>query len=138
MAFDRFIKFQQALDEIQEQDDLVFIEDVCVNLAISKPTFYDWWPTDSEEYAEIFQGLEKNKISLKRRIRKRLSTSDKAGELLALYKLIGTKEDREKLSTHRIDHSNIGDQQPEQKEIDYTKLSDEALEELFKAGMNDE
>lgn len=138
MAYDRLIKFAQAIDEIKDQDDLVFIEDVCVNLAISKPTFYDWWPTHSEEYAEIFQGLERNKIQLKRKIRQQLSKSDKAGELLALYKLIGTREDREKLSTHRIDHGIIGDQIPEEKTIDLKKLSDETLEELFKSGFDPE
>ena len=58
---------------------------------------------------ETLQGiLEINKTRTKSAIRSKLFKSDKAGELLALYRLICTNEERQMLNQQYIDHTTGG------------------------------
>ena len=102
MAFDRDKLYQQAQTAITE-NNLFFIEDVVAFIPCSKPTFYEHFPVDSNELNNLKGLLEKNKIRTKAAIRAKLYKSPKASELLALYRLICTPEERKMLNQNYIE-----------------------------------
>ena len=102
MAFDRDKLYQQAETAIKE-NNLFFIEDVVAFIPCSKPTFYEHFPVDSNELNNLKDLLEKNKIRTKSAIRAKLYKSPKASELLALYRLICTPEERKMLNQNYIE-----------------------------------
>jgi len=102
MAFDRDKLYQQAQTAITE-NNLFFIEDVVAFIPCSKPTFYEHFPIDSNELNNLKGLLEKNKIRTKSAIRAKLYKSPKASELLALYRLICTPEERKMLNQNYIE-----------------------------------
>jgi len=102
MAFDRDKLYQQAETAITE-NNLFFIEDVVAFIPCSKPTFYEHFPIDSNELNNLKDLLEKNKIRTKSAIRAKLYKSPKASELLALYRLICTPEERKMLNQNYIE-----------------------------------
>ena len=96
MAYDKQVVFEQAKKAITE-NSLYFIEDIVAFIPISKPTFYEYYPLDSNELNELKGLLEQNKISMKVKLRKKLSEGEKAAEILALYKLICSDDERKAL-----------------------------------------
>ena len=102
MAFDRDKLYQQAQTAITE-NNLFFIEDVVAFIPCSKPTLYEHFPIDSNELNNLKDLLEKNKIRTKSAIRAKLYKSPKASELLALYRLICTPEERKMLNQNYIE-----------------------------------
>ena len=96
-----------------------FVSDIIASLPCGRSTFYSLIPKDSDNLNNIKEILEQNCIEEKRAIRKKLSKSDKSGELLALYKLIGTEEDRRKLSQTHLDIKS--DNEPIGLEINFVK-----------------
>ena len=102
MAFDRDKLYQQAQTAIKE-NNLFFIEDVVAFIPCSKPTFYEHFPIDSNELNNLKDLLGKNKIRTKAAIRAKLYKSPKASELLALYRLICTPEERKMLNQNYIE-----------------------------------
>lgn len=102
MAFDRDKLYQQAQTAIKE-NNLFFIEDVVAFIPCSKPTFYEHFPIDSNELNNLKGLLEQNKIRTKSAIRAKLYKSPKASELLALYRLICTPEERKMLNQNYIE-----------------------------------
>ena len=107
MAFDRDKLYQQAQTAITE-NNLFFIEDVVAFIPCSKPTFYEYFPTGSDELNNLRELLEQNKIKTKSSIRAKLYKSPKAAELLALYRLICTPEERLMLNQSYIDVTTKG------------------------------
>lgn len=107
MAYNREKILEQAKQAI-EKNNLFFIEDVVAFLPIAKKTFYEWFPVDSVECNDIKERLEINKIKTKASIRAKLYKSPKAAELLALYRLICTNEERQNLNQSYIDHTTNG------------------------------
>ena len=102
MAFDRDKLYQQAQTAITE-NNLFFIEDVVAFIPCSKPTFYEYFPIDSNEFNDLKDLMEQNKIRTKSAIRAKLYKSPKASELLALYRLICTPEERKMLNQNYIE-----------------------------------
>ena len=102
MAFDRDKLYQQAETAIKE-NNLFFIEDVVAFIPCSKPTFYEHFPIDSNELNNLKDLLEQNKIRTKSAIRAKLYKSSKASELLALYRLICTPDERKMLNQNYIE-----------------------------------
>lgn len=102
MAYNQKKIYEQAKEAIEE-NNLFFIEDVVAFLPISKPTFYDYFPVDSNELNDIKDMLEQNKIKTKSSIRAKLYKSEKAAELLALYRLICTPEEHRLLNQQYIE-----------------------------------
>jgi len=102
MAFDRDKLYQQAETAIKE-NNLFFIEDIIAFIPCSKQTFYDYFPVGSDEMDDLKGLLEKNKIRTKSAIRAKLYKSPKASELLALYRLICTPEERKMLNQNYIE-----------------------------------
>lgn len=109
MAYDRAEIFEKAKEQVKEHS-LYFVEDVVAFLPISKPTFYEFFPVDSNEFNDIKELLETNRITTKVKLRKKLGEGDKAAEILALYKLIATEDERKALSMQHVDHTTKGEQ----------------------------
>lgn len=108
MAYNRDKIYKQAL-EAAEANNLFWIEDIVAWLPCDKTTFYRFFPTESNEYNNIKEILDQNKVKTKSEIRKKLFKSDKASELLALYRLIATEEEHKRLNQSYIDHTSKGD-----------------------------
>ena len=103
MAYDRELIYKQAIEAIKKHN-LYFIEDIVAFIPASKNYFYDNFPIDSNEYDALKELLEANRINKKIELRRKLE-EDRGGSLIALYKLIGTKEERKKLSQNYLDLS---------------------------------
>ena len=95
--------FKKAVSAIKKNGDILFIEDVRVCLGITRATLYRWWPKGSPEYERIFELIEDNKISMKMNIRKELGKSTRAPELLSLYRMIATEEERRAINQTYVD-----------------------------------
>lgn len=109
MAYDKKDILEKAKQAITE-NSLYFIEDVVAFIPVSKSTFYEYFPADSDELDDIKELLDNNKISMKVKLRRKLSEGDKAAEILALYKLIATEDERKALSMQHVDHTTKGEQ----------------------------
>lgn len=96
MAYDRNKIFKQAQDVIREHN-LFFIDDIVAWLPISKPTFYEFFPLESNELNELKKLLEGNKVRMKTSIRAKLYKG-KGADLIALYKMICTDEERKAIA----------------------------------------
>jgi ACT domain-containing protein len=108
MANDRKEILEKAKEAVM-QNNLYFVEDIVAFIPISKSTFYEYFPSGSDELDDIKELLDNNKISTKVELRKKLSQGDKAAEILALYKLIATEDERRALSMQHIDHTTKGE-----------------------------
>lgn len=96
MAYDRNKIFKQAQNVIREHN-LFFIDDIVAWLPISKPTFYEFFPLESNELNELKKMLEDNKVRMKTSIRAKLYKG-KGTDLIALYKMICTDEERKAIA----------------------------------------
>lgn len=86
-----------------ETEELYFVEDVIALLGISKSTFYEHFPVESNETNYFKELLTKNKSAAKVSMRKKWKDSDNASLQMGLYKLIGTDEERKRLNSAYID-----------------------------------
>ena len=107
MAYDRKKIFEKAKEQIISKR-LIFVEEVVAFIGISKPTFYDFFPVDSNEFNELKELIETNKISLKTSMRKKWYDSDNPTLQMGLMKLIATPEEHKKLSQNYTDHTTDG------------------------------
>jgi len=108
MAYDKAKLYEQA-KEVIEKNNLFFIEDIVAFIPCDKTTFYRLFPVECNEYNDLKERLDQNKIKTKSGIRAKLWKSEKAAELLALYRLIATPEEHQKLNQSYIDHTSKGD-----------------------------
>lgn len=102
MAYNKEKIYNQAIEAITK-NNLFFIEDIVAWLPISKATLYEFFPLESDELNTLKDLLNINKIKTKSAIRAKLFKSDKAGELLALYRLICDDDERQKLNQQYIE-----------------------------------
>lgn len=111
MAYDKNEIYEQARHAIKS-NNLFFIEDVVAWLPISKPTFYQLFPTESYEFNTLKRMLDDNRIKTKTGIRRKLYDG-KGGDLIALYKMICTDEERKALSmTYQENKHDVDLHQP--------------------------
>lgn len=108
MAYDRVKIFEQA-KEVIEKHKLFFIEDIVSFLPISKPTFYDFFKPDSNEFNDIKDLLEKNRVEVKSAMRSKWFKSENPTLQVSLMKLICTDEERKKLSMNHTDVTSKGE-----------------------------
>jgi len=108
MAYSKDEILKEAISAI-ESHSLYFIDDVVAFVACSRSTFYEYFPADSDESDNLKELLNRNKVSMKVKLRLRLSEGDKAAEILALYKLIATDDERRALSMQHVDHTTKGE-----------------------------
>lgn len=127
MAYDKNKIFKQAEKAIQE-NNLFFVEDIVAFLPCDKTTFYKFFPVESNELNTLKDMLDDNKVKTKSGIRAKLWKSEKAAELLALYRLIATPEEHQKLNQAYIDHTTNG----ESMNTVITTLSPDELKERLK------
>ncbi len=111
MAYDRIKIYNQALDLI-EKKKLFFIEDVVTLLPISKKSFYEWYPIDSNECNTIKEALDKNKIDVKNGLRNKWYNGNNPLTQMALYKLIGTEEEYHRIASTKTENKNINIEKP--------------------------
>jgi hypothetical protein len=97
MAYDRKKIFEQAKEMIVKHK-LFFVEDIVAFLPCAKPTFYDFFPPDSNELNELKAMLELNRTQLKVSMRSKWYTSNAPALQMALMKLIATPDELRKLS----------------------------------------
>jgi hypothetical protein len=102
MAYNKKKIYKQACEAV-EKNNLFFVEDIVAWLPISKATLYEFFPLESDELNNLKNLLNINKTKTKSAIRAKLFKSDKAGELLALYRLICDDEERQKLNQQYIE-----------------------------------
>jgi hypothetical protein len=98
MAYNKKQIYEQAL-ELSKKMGFFFVQDIIDYLCVSKQTFYTYFPENSDELDALKENLYKNRITQKINLRKRLSEGN-GTEIIALYKLIGTDEERKALSTN--------------------------------------
>ena len=104
MAYDKKKIFEQA-KEMVVKHNLFFIEDIVAFIPCGRSWFYENFKDGTDEMDTIKEMLEQNKIKTKSGIRAKLWKSEKAAELLALYRLIATPEEHRKLNQSYIGHS---------------------------------
>lgn len=97
----------EILKIINGNHQCVFIQDVYQYLGVASSTFYRWFPTDSPDRTEIDEALDLNRIHMKQTIRDRLLESKSPSALIALYKLIGTREERFILSSYQNNGTEV-------------------------------
>ena len=107
-------------------NSLYFIEEIVAYLPINKTTFYEWKLNESDELKDI---IENNKIETKSKLRNKWAESTNATLNIALYKLIGSNEerrilaDREETVTPETDiPKDIDNLTPQQIDEIYSKL----------------
>lgn len=108
MAYDKSKIYDQAVEAIKK-NNLFFIEDIVAFLPCGKTYFYDTFGVDSDEMNNLKSMLDDNKVRTKSAIRAKLFKGEKAAELLALYRLICTPEERQNLNQSYIDHTSKGE-----------------------------
>jgi hypothetical protein len=108
MAYDRIKIFEQAKEMIVKHK-LFFVEDIVAFLPISKPTFYEYFPIQSNEVNELKGLLETNRVELKVSMRSKWYKSNAPALQMALMKLICTDEERKKLSMTQTDITTQGE-----------------------------
>ena len=102
MAYDRKKIFEQAKEMIVKHK-LFFVEDIVAFLPCAKPTFYDFFPPESNELNELKELLGLNRTTLKVSMRSKWYTSNAPALQMALMKLIATPEELRKLSmNHQV------------------------------------
>lgn len=105
MAYDRVKIFEQA-KEVIIKNKLVFIEDIVAFLPISKPTFYEFFQIDSNEFNELKELLDQQRVELKVSMRKKWYNSENATLQVSLMKLICNDDERKKLSMQYTENEN--------------------------------
>lgn len=107
MAYDKKKIFEQAKEMIVKHK-LFFVEDIVSFLPCAKPTFYDFFPPNSNELNELKELLETNRTELKVSMRSKWYKSNAPALQMALMKLIATPEELKKLAMTYTDHTTDG------------------------------
>lgn len=119
MAYDRVKIYEQAQKEIKEKK-LIWIEEVVSFLPISKPTFYEYFPIDSNELNELKSLIEDNRISIKAAMRKKWFDSDAPALQVGLMKLLGTDEEAHRLNGSKTETKLTGNINLSDQEIEFS------------------
>lgn len=99
----------KAIEAITK-NKLIFVEDVAAMCGINKTTLYDKFPIESNDYNDIKELLEQNKIDIKVSIRYKWSKSDNPTAQMALYKLCSNAEEHRKLQQNYTDVTSKNEQ----------------------------
>lgn len=107
MAYKTEDLLKTALEAI-EKHKLFFIEDIIAFLPCSKPTFYEHFPNESDNYKRLFNELERNRTELKVSMRSKWYKSNAPALQMALMKLICNDDERRMLAMNYTDHTTNG------------------------------
>jgi hypothetical protein len=106
MAYDKNKIYEQA-KEVIVKHKLFFIKDIVAFLPCDKTTFYRFFEPNCNEYNELKELLEKNRVELKVSMRSKWYKSNAPALQMALMKLICTDEERKKLSMQYSENKNV-------------------------------
>lgn len=102
MAYNKKRLFEQAKEAIT-QNNLFFIEDIVAFIPCDRATFYRLFPPECDKCDTLKGLLEQNRVRTKTAIRAKLFKSPKAAELLSLYRLICSPEERRLLNQNYLE-----------------------------------
>jgi hypothetical protein len=125
MAYDKKKIFEQA-KEVIVKHKLFFVDDIVAFLPISKQTFYDFFPVESDKLDELKELLNQNRTTLKVSMRSKWYTSNAPALQMALMKLIATPEELRKLSMNHQVTEEV--EKPIFKNIDLDVSTDDGTE----------
>ena len=111
MAYDKTKIFEQAKEVIVSKK-LFFIEDIVALLPCDKTTFYRFFEPDSNEYNDIKELLELNRVEVKSALRSKWFNGNNPLTQMALYKLIGTEEEYHRIASTKTENKNINVERP--------------------------
>lgn len=94
---------QQIIRKIKENPNFVFYQDIYTSMGFSSSSFYRWFPVDGMSRKQIDEALEVNRTIAKQIIRDKLLDSKNTAALIALYRLLGTQEERNILNQYKVD-----------------------------------
>ena len=124
MAYDKQKIFEQAKEMIVKHK-LFFVEDIVAFLPCNKTTYYEFFPTESNESNELKELLNKNRTELKVSMRSKWYKSNAPALQMALMKLICNDEERRMLSMQHNDITTNG------KEISNQQLPTDTINKLI-------
>jgi len=131
MAYDRKKIFEQA-KEVIVKHKLFWIEDIVAFLPCDKTTFYRFFEPESNEYNELKELLEQNRVELKVSMRSKWYKSNSPALQMALMKLLANKDELKRLSMQYSDVTTNGNEINQTPIIVANKETADALEELRK------
>jgi len=111
MAYDKQKIFEQAKQVIVSKK-LFFIEDIVALLPCDKTTFYRFFEPESNEYNDIKDLLEVNRVEIKSALRSKWFNGNNPLTQMALYKLIGTEEEYHRIASTKTENKNINIERP--------------------------
>lgn len=114
MAYKKKELEKLALAAIEADEHIVSFDDVIAELPCSQKTFFNH---KLHELHSLKEALGENKVKIKKSLRKKWKDSDNATVQIALYKLIGSEEEAERLNgtrqkidatvSHQIDDETV-------------------------------
>ena len=105
MAYKKEDMIKQCLKAIQE-NKLVFINEIPAFVPFNRATFYNH---ELDKLDSIKNELEKNRIQIKSSLRAKWYKSTSPVLQIALYRLIATEQEYERLILERVDHTSKGE-----------------------------
>jgi len=107
MAYKKKDIYDAAVKAI-DNNNLFYFSDIIAWIPCDKTTFYRFFKPESNQYNALKEQLDRNKVVTKSAIRKKLFKSNRSGELLALYRLICTPEERQLLNQQYLEITGKG------------------------------
>jgi hypothetical protein len=105
MKYNKEKLFQQAKEAVLK-NNLIFIEEIVSFLPCSKQTFYEYFPSGSDELDEIKAIIEDNSVTIKSGLRNKWYESENPTLQIALYRLTSRDDEHKKLNQSYIDHTS--------------------------------
>jgi hypothetical protein len=128
MKYNKEKLFQQAKEAVLK-NNLIFIEEIVSFLPCSKPTFYEYFPLDSNELNELKAIIEDNTINIKSGLRNKWYESDNPTLQIALYRLTSRDDEHRKLNQTYTDITSKNEKIDNKFEIEIIKNQNEPQEE---------
>ena len=105
MAYKKADMVRQSLTAIKE-NDLVFVDEIIAFVPFSEKTFYNH---KLQELQDIKKALNDNRIKIKAGLRKDWRTSKHPVLQIALYRLLATESEYDRLILQKVDHTSKGE-----------------------------
>lgn len=122
MAYKKTDMIKQSLEAIKE-NNLVFVEEIIAFTPFGKTTFYEHKLNESND---IKKELDNNRIKIKAGLRKNWRESKSPALQIALYRLLATESEYDRLVLQKVDHSTKGESiRPIEINVDSQETKDE-------------
>jgi hypothetical protein len=118
-------KIFKKAKQVIAKHNLIFIEEIVSYLPISKATFYDYYPLESDELNELKTLLEEKAVEIKSGLRKKWRESENPTLQIALYRLTSRDDEHKKLNQSYIDHTSKNEKIDSKYEIEIITNKDD-------------